>query len=110
MLWLIKEENHGTIGIVEKQEDIIKFLVYNEWIDEFTDIELCDDYSMSLWIILDLDTKEECTKEKIVEKFNSMSKSKFSEMLDKIGFSVEEIQPWNYAEYVRCNYAQGKSQ
>lgn len=109
MLWLIKEENLGTIGIVEKKEDIIKFLVYNEWINEFTDVEFEYFDPQPLWIILDRETLKECTKEKIVEKFNLMSEDEFAEMLDRMGFSVEEIQPWNYAEYVRCNYAQGKS-
>lgn len=103
MLWVIKDQCHGRIGMVEKKEDIIKFLVYNEWIDEFTNVEFDYFNSLSLWIVLDMENSKECTKEKIVEKFNLMSENEFAEILDRMGFFVVESQPWSYAKYLHDN-------
>lgn len=96
-LYLIHQEEHHAIGVVEqKMKEVIKFLICEEWLDWGTlnhnDISLADRLCI-----------EETNIRGLLNEFETYSDEAIKIIIEEFGFSVEKITLWNSVEWFHSN-------
>ena len=82
---LISEENHGIIGCVASEKDVVPWLTRENWINQYTEI----------------DKKNTCGYETIKEKFGltwfqTLSKMNLNDLAETLCyFCFEPIEVWS---------------
>lgn len=82
---LISEENHGIIGCVASEKDVVPWLVRENWVNQYTEIDKQDTYGY------------ETIKEKYgLTWFQSLSKMSLNDLAEVLGyFCFKSIEVWS---------------
>lgn len=94
-IYVISEENHPNIGIVENIENAIKFLFEEEWIDAYTEYYIEDvNCYYSLWTILEFKNTTDLNYNSFMEKMSNKSEEEILDFLMDLGFYIKEEKIW----------------
>jgi hypothetical protein len=94
-IYVISEENHSNIGIVENIENAIKFLFEEDWIDAYTEYYIEDvNCYYSLWIILEFKNTTDLNYNSFMEKMSNKSEEEILDFLMDLGFYIREEKIW----------------
>ena len=96
-LYLIHQEAHNAIGVVEqKMKEVIKFLICEEWLDcgtrNWDGISLADKLCI-----------EKTDIRGLLNEFETYSDEEIEAIIDDFGFSVEKITLWNSMDWFHNN-------
>ena len=96
-LYLIHQEAHNAIGVVEqKMKEVIKFLICEEWLNSgtlnYNDISLADRLCI-----------EETDIRGLLNEFETYSDEAIEIILEEFGFSVEKVTLWNSMDWFHNN-------
>ena len=83
---LINEENHGIIGCVASEKDVMPWLTRENWVNQYTEIDKQDTYGY------------ETIKEKYgLTWFQSLSKMNLNDLTKALGYTFwfEPIEVWS---------------
>ena len=96
-LYLIHQEEHRAIGVVEqKMKEVVKFLICEEWLNY--DILNCNDVSLA-----DKLSIEKTNIRGLLDEFETYSDETIKIILEEFGFSVEKVTLWNSVEWFHNN-------
>lgn len=94
-IYVISEENHSNIGIVESVENAIKFLFEEEWIDAYTEYYIEDvNCYYFLWTILEFKNTTDLNYNSFMEKMSNKSEEEILDFLMDLGFYIKEEKIW----------------
>lgn len=87
---LISEENHGIIGCVASEKDVIPWLTKENWINQYTEIDKRDSYGH----IYGYETIKERYGLTWFQSLSKMNLNDLTEALDE-SFAFESIEVWS---------------
>lgn len=84
-VYLISEENHGTIGVCDRIGSGVFYLLQNDWISPLSEVAI-GDKAIPLWRYLGFTSRKSCEIADILSHFLTMSAKETIEELELLGF------------------------
>lgn len=90
-MFIIDEENHGSLAVANNPLKAIKWLLDEDWLGPLSEAILPDDTEIPMWRYIGFTSKKSCTNEAICSFFAKFNTEQLKEELEKFGFYFSEI-------------------
>ncbi len=97
-IYVVSEENHPDVAVTGTFENAIKFLIEDEWLNEYTEYYIGTGWCYFVWMVLGFNNASDFNYETFMEKMKNKTEDEFIDFLENCGLRIRQEEIWEPSE------------